>query len=107
MTDALEKLKTQSEMLTNHERAELAQFLIRLLDQTQDEDAEEAWEAELSRRVTEIKGGKAVGKLLNRCLPRSDRSDRSRTDSGLAVIFTGPKLGVQCLSRPPGGPRSS
>jgi putative addiction module component (TIGR02574 family) len=62
MTTAIDKLKSQLEALTNRERAEVAHYLISSLDQEQDEDAEEAWDAELNRRVAEIKSGKAVGK---------------------------------------------
>lgn len=62
MTETVEKLKAEAQTLTNHERAELAQFLIRMLDQEQDGNAEEAWDGELTRRVTDIKSGKAVGK---------------------------------------------
>jgi len=62
MADLVERLKSQLETLSNRERAELAQFLIRSLDQDYDEDAEAAWEIELTRRVTEIESGKAVGK---------------------------------------------
>ena len=62
MTEVVEELKSQLETLTNRERAELAQFLILSLDQEQDEDAESLWNVELTRRATEIKTGKAVGK---------------------------------------------
>jgi putative addiction module component (TIGR02574 family) len=62
MSETVEKLKGEVERLTNRERAELAQFLIRLLDQEQDENADAAWDVELTRRVTDIKSGKAVGK---------------------------------------------
>ncbi len=62
MAGAVEKLKSELATLTNRERAELAQFLIRSLDKGQDEDAEAAWDAELTRRVREIKSGNAVGK---------------------------------------------
>ncbi|MGO9119669.1 MAG: addiction module protein [Desulfomonilaceae bacterium] len=62
MTEAVEELKSQLETLTSRERAELAQFLIRSLDQEQDEGAESLWNVELNRRATEIESGKSVGK---------------------------------------------
>lgn len=62
MSETVERLKAEVEALTNRERAELAQFLICSLDQEQDENAEAAWDVELTRRVADIKSGKAVGK---------------------------------------------
>jgi putative addiction module component (TIGR02574 family) len=62
MTDTVEKLKSQIGTLTSRERAELAHYLILSLEQEKDEDYEAAWEAEIARRVADIKSGKAVGK---------------------------------------------
>jgi putative addiction module component (TIGR02574 family) len=62
MSEAVQNLKSKLQHLTNRERAELVQFLMRSLDEETDEDAEAAWEIELSRRSAEIKSGKAVGK---------------------------------------------
>ena len=62
MGETVEKLKEQVEMLTNQERAEIARFVIDSLDQETDDDAEAAWEAEFARRVSDIEGGRAVGK---------------------------------------------
>jgi putative addiction module component (TIGR02574 family) len=61
MTETAEKLKAQLSQLSMQERAELAHFLIHPLDEGVDADAEAAWEAELARRVEEIRSGKAVG----------------------------------------------
>jgi putative addiction module component (TIGR02574 family) len=61
MTDTAEKLKAQLSQLSGQERAELAQFLIQSLDEGVDADAEAAWDAELARRMAEIRIGKAVG----------------------------------------------
>jgi putative addiction module component (TIGR02574 family) len=47
--------------LSRAERAEVAHALLRSLE-PEDEGAEEAWEAELARRVADIRSGKAVGK---------------------------------------------
>ena len=43
------------------ERAELAHFLMHSLDEDVDTDAEAAWDAELARRMEEIRSAKAVG----------------------------------------------
>ena len=59
MTETTERLKTQLSQLTIQERAELAHFLIHSLDEGV--DAEAAWEAELVRRMDEIRSGKAIG----------------------------------------------
>jgi putative addiction module component (TIGR02574 family) len=61
MTDAAERLKAQLSQLSMQERAELAHFLIHSLDEGVDADAESVWEAELARRMEEIRNGTAVG----------------------------------------------
>ena len=62
MSETVEKLKEQIEILTNQERAEIARFVIHSLDHEVDDDADAAWEEELARRVSDIRNGKAVGK---------------------------------------------
>jgi len=61
MTETAEKLKEQLARLSLNERAELAHFLIDSLDEGADADVEAAWDAELARRMEEIRSGKAVG----------------------------------------------
>lgn len=61
MTETLVKLKAEAEKLSMQERAELAHFLIGLLE-PEDPGAEAAWDAELARRAEEIESGKVVGK---------------------------------------------
>lgn len=61
MTETAEKLKAQLSQLSTQERAELAHFLIHSLDEGVDADGEAAWDAELERRMEEIRSGKAVG----------------------------------------------
>jgi putative addiction module component (TIGR02574 family) len=61
MTEIAEKLKAQLSQLSMQERAELAHFLIHSLDEAVDADAEAAWDAELARRMAEIRSGNAVG----------------------------------------------
>ena len=62
MTSVAEKIKRQALQLSDAERAELAHLLIVSLDDNFDEDAAEAWEAELDRRVREIEEGRAQGR---------------------------------------------
>ncbi len=68
MTETAERLKSELSQLSPQDRAELAQFLIESLDQGADPDAEAAWDAELSRRMEEIRTGKAVGEPADKVL---------------------------------------
>jgi putative addiction module component (TIGR02574 family) len=61
MSETVERLKDELGRLSPQERAELADFLIRSLDEGADPDAEAAWDAELERRAAEIKAGNVVG----------------------------------------------
>ena len=66
MSETVEKLKEEIEILTNRERAEIARFAIHSLDQGGDDDADAAWEVELARRVSDVESGRAVGKPADR-----------------------------------------
>lgn len=57
----VERYKSQLEKLSQKDRAELAYFLISSLE-PEEEGASAAWDAEVSRRVAEIKAGKAAGR---------------------------------------------
>jgi putative addiction module component (TIGR02574 family) len=60
----VEQLKEQVNMLSPEERAALALHLLRSLDGEDEVDQHEidaAWREEITRRVTEIKSGRAVG----------------------------------------------
>ncbi|MFL6202554.1 MAG: addiction module protein [Thermoanaerobaculia bacterium] len=57
----VEAYKNQLEKLSREERAELAYFLLSSLE-PEEEGAAAAWDAEISRRVAEIRSGKANGK---------------------------------------------
>ena len=59
-SEALEKLRSEALNLSEAERAELAHELVASLDGTIDSDAEEAWDAEIVRRLAEIDSGTAV-----------------------------------------------
>ncbi|MGI0485688.1 addiction module protein [Pantanalinema rosaneae CENA516] len=65
MTETAEKLKIELSQLSIADRAELASFLIHSLDEGVDEDAEKAWESELTRRMQEIHDGTAAGQPSN------------------------------------------
>lgn len=60
----LEKLRTEALNLSETDRAELAQQLVASLDGARDPGAEEAWDAEILRRLAEIDAGTA--KLIDR-----------------------------------------
>lgn len=66
MTETAEKLKAELSQLSVRERAELAYFLIRCLDEEIDDDVNDAWDAELTRRMKEIQSGNASGELSNK-----------------------------------------
>lgn len=61
MTQAVAQILNQVGGLSAQERADLAYEIIRSLE-PEEPGAEEAWEAELARRVARIKSGEAVGK---------------------------------------------
>jgi putative addiction module component (TIGR02574 family) len=61
MTPTAESLKSSLARLSHEDRAELAYFLIQSLGEGEDADAEAAWDAELARRLAEIKSGKEQG----------------------------------------------
>ena len=61
MTEAVELLKSQASILSAPERAELAYFLLCSLE-PEEEGAQQAWRAEVARRVADIRSGSAVGR---------------------------------------------
>lgn len=63
-TKALERLRSEMMVLSETERAELAHELIESLDAPQDNSFEEAWDREISRRISVVDDGQA--KLLDR-----------------------------------------
>lgn len=60
----MEKLRAEILSLPDKDRAELALQLMASLDGAPEPDAEQAWEAEILRRVAEIDAGTA--KLIDR-----------------------------------------
>lgn len=60
MTQAALDLREQLSRLSEKDRAALAKFLLDSLDPEVDDDADEAWEAELKRREADFLNGKSV-----------------------------------------------
>jgi putative addiction module component (TIGR02574 family) len=67
MTEAVQLLKSQALALSVAERADLAHFLLTSLE-AEAEGVEEAWRAEIARRVEEIRGGQAKGRPVDEVL---------------------------------------
>lgn len=61
MTTTLHDLKTAAAGLPETDRAELAQFVLRSLDEGPDLDAHAEWLALAERRMADVKAGKVVG----------------------------------------------
>jgi putative addiction module component (TIGR02574 family) len=59
MTENAERVKQQVLQLPEADRAELVRVLIDSLDESEDPDADAAWDAELSRRVERLEQGKS------------------------------------------------
>ena len=67
MTQAVEQLKSQASNLSAPERADLAYFLLTSLEPEED-GVEEAWRAEIARRVAQIRSGQATGRPADEVL---------------------------------------
>jgi len=66
MTEAVEKLKAQTKLLSPAEKVDLASYLLESL--ATEEGDEKQWRAEISRRVADIRSGKVVGRALEEVL---------------------------------------
>ena len=69
MSLSLDQIKNSLSGLPVSERAELAHFLLETLE-AEDEGVVEAWRAELTKRVTEIRSGQVAGKPIEEVLAR-------------------------------------
>lgn len=58
-SQTLEKVRSEALNLTESERAELAHNLVASLDGPSEPDVEQAWNAEILRRLAEIDSGSA------------------------------------------------
>jgi len=61
MSEIAEKLKAELLQLTAEDRAELAYYLIRSLDDEDHGDVHSAWEAELEQRWRDMESGTVTG----------------------------------------------
>jgi len=61
MSPTLQELKNAAANLPTGERAELAQFLLRSLDATDEEETRAEWLALAEQRMAEVGAGKVVG----------------------------------------------
>jgi putative addiction module component (TIGR02574 family) len=61
MTEIAEKLKAELSHLAVEDRAELAYYLIRSLDENGEDDVRSAWEAELEQRWQDMETGAISG----------------------------------------------
>ena len=68
MSSLLDEITNKAHNLSAAERAELAHDLIASLDEGSDSGIEAAWDAEIERRVKEIKSGKAEGRRAEEVL---------------------------------------
>ncbi len=57
-----DQLKAELGRLDAESRADLALFLVDSLDSCEDADADQLWDAELQRRLEEIRSGTAAGR---------------------------------------------
>lgn len=57
MTEEASKLLERALALDLRERAEMAGALIHSLDKSVDQDAEEVWQKEIARRMSEVESG--------------------------------------------------
>lgn len=60
MTRAMQEMRSKLERLSPKERAELAYYLLESLE-PEELGAAESWDAEIARRMSEIRGGTAAG----------------------------------------------
>ncbi len=61
MSLTLQELKNAAAELPTGERADLAQFLLRSLDEQDEEEAQAEWLALAEQRMAEVRAGKVVG----------------------------------------------
>jgi len=62
MSSLLQEVASKAHNLSLEERAELAHELIASLGDVTDNETEAAWDAEIEKRMDEIKNGKAKGR---------------------------------------------
>lgn len=73
MSTALETITKQAVDLPRHQRLALARFLIEMDDPAADEDAQQAWDAEISERIRALQEGRTDGIPYEQVLAPVDR----------------------------------
>ena len=76
MARALRELYAEASELNPRERAELAGLLLENLDEPIDEGIEDAWAAEIERRMAEYRAGRVKTIPWSEVRARLHRSDR-------------------------------
>ena len=72
----IETVLGQALRMPEQERAEIAEKLIASLDDSPDIDVEQAWQEEVSRRISDLESGNAV------CVPWEEVRHRLRSKAG-------------------------
>lgn len=73
MTKTATTLLEQALSLTEHERAEIAAKLLESLEESPDDDVDEAWAREIERRCAALDSGEAVTSDWNEFRARIER----------------------------------
>jgi putative addiction module component (TIGR02574 family) len=81
MTEAVTRIVAQLNGLSQEERAELAQVVLRSLE-PEESGAEEAWDDELGRRVARIRSGDAEGAPAEQVFADWQRPGRGSAERG-------------------------
>lgn len=76
MTRAVQELYEKASELTVPDRAELAGLLLESIEEPSDEGVEEAWAAEIERRMAEYRAGRVKTIPWSEVRARLHRSDR-------------------------------
>ena len=76
MTRAVEELYEQASQLPAHDRAELAGRLLESIEDPPDEGVEEAWAAEIERRMVEYRAGRVESIPWSEVRAHLHRADR-------------------------------
>jgi putative addiction module component (TIGR02574 family) len=76
MTRAVEELYEEAANLTAEDRAELAGLLLQSIEDRADDDVEQAWAAEIERRMTDFRAGRVKTIAWADVRAKLHRSDR-------------------------------
>lgn len=76
MTRAVEELYEQASQLPEHDRAELAGKLLESIEDPADEGVEEAWAAEIERRMADYRAGRVKTTSWSEVRAHLHRADR-------------------------------